>query len=334
MSTTFAETVDTTPNTLFNVNMSNVTKLTPTNYMMRSLQVHALLDGYDLSSHLDGSQSPPPATTVTDNVESANPAHTLWKHQDRLIFSGLIGAISIDVQPIVSNSKTAANIWKTLANTYAKPSRGHIQQLRFQIKNWSKGTKSIDEYVQGLTTRFDQLALLGKPMEHENQIDYVLSGLPEEYKQVIDQLEGRDATPSVTKVHEKLLNKEAKLLTASSSLAVHPITANTATNQSSERQTQNYHSTSMHLRTGTKGHRTNVTTTPETQNKPMATRVNVNFMEPMVTVQGAAINLQHTKATVTQTHHGSQEPMWSLVRRVWTTAGSWIVEQPTISPAT
>ena len=180
MSTTSAETVETAPHTLLNINMTNVTKLSATNYMMWSLQVHALLEGYDLGDHLDGSVPPPAAIVTIDGVQSVNPAHTLWKRQDRLVYSGLIGSITPTVQPLISTSKTAADIWKTLADTYAKPSRGHIQQLRLQIKNWSKGTRSIDEYIQGFTTRFDQLALLGKPIEHDDQIEYILGGLPEE----------------------------------------------------------------------------------------------------------------------------------------------------------
>lgn len=35
---------------------------------------------------------------------------------------------------------------------------------------------SIDAYVQGFTTRFDQLALLGKPFDIEDQIEFVLEG--------------------------------------------------------------------------------------------------------------------------------------------------------------
>lgn len=231
LSSVSAETVEIGSKSILNVNMSNVTKLSARNYLMWSIQIQALLDGYNLSGHLDGTTPPPPATITNDGITTTNPEFTTWKRQDRLIFSGIIGAISPTVQPIVSTAKTVVDIWNTLAATYAKPTRGHIQQLKLQVKNWSKGTKTIDEYVQGLTTRFDQLALLGKPIEHEDQIEYILGGLNDDYKQVVDQLEGRDVTPSVTEVHEKLLNKEAKLLMLSSDAAAIPVTANVASTQ-------------------------------------------------------------------------------------------------------
>lgn len=60
--------------------------------------------------------------------------------------------------------------------------------------------------MQGVTTRVDQLAILGKPMDHEDQIADVLEGLPAEYKTVIDQIEGRDTPPTLTEIHEKLLH--------------------------------------------------------------------------------------------------------------------------------
>ncbi|CAA7033437.1 unnamed protein product [Microthlaspi erraticum] len=217
--------VFTTPS-LHNVNMTNVTKLTASNFLMWSRQVHALLDGYDLAGYVDGSMEIPPSTLTANDVTTVNPAYTLWKRQDKLIYSALLGAIMVSIQPILSTTTTSAQIWDTLSATYAKPSRGHVKQLKQQVKQWTKGKMSIDAYVQGFTTRFDQLALLGKAIDREDQIEYVLEGLPEEYKQVVDQIEGREVTPSLTEVHEKLINFEVKLQSKTPPAANLPITAN------------------------------------------------------------------------------------------------------------
>ena len=58
----------------------------------------------------------------------------------------------------------------------------------------------------------DQLAILGKAVDHEDKLDLILGGLPDDYKTVVDQIEGRDTPPTITELHEKLLNHEAKLL--------------------------------------------------------------------------------------------------------------------------
>ena len=184
-----------TPNAILNINMSNVTKLTATNFLMWSRQIQALLDGYDLVGHIDGSRVVPPPTTTTENAVTTNPAYTAWKRQDRLIYSALLGAITPTIQPILSTTTTATEIWSTLNATYVKPSRGHFKQLKQQLKATTKGIKSINEYVQGLTAIFDQLALLGKPEDPEDQIDAILEGLPEDYKTLIDQVESSDTPP-------------------------------------------------------------------------------------------------------------------------------------------
>ncbi|XP_010518597.1 PREDICTED: uncharacterized protein LOC104793871 [Camelina sativa] len=216
---------------LVNVNMSNVMKLTSTNFLMWKRQVHALCNGYDLAGYLDGSTTAPDATLTTEGTTTANPAYKHWQRQDQLLLSSILGAISLSVQPLLSKANTSAEIWSTLTNTYATPSRGHILQIREQLKQWKKGAKSIEDYFNGFTTRFDQLALLASPIPHEDQIDYILGGLPDEYKQVTDQIAGRDTPPSLTVLHEELINQELKIqmfLTASSSI---PASANLASHR-------------------------------------------------------------------------------------------------------
>ncbi|XP_010461805.1 PREDICTED: uncharacterized protein LOC104742489 [Camelina sativa] len=225
-----AETVPTNPTSLLHVNMTNVTKLTTTNYLMWSRQVHALFDGYDLAAYLDGSKQYPDATINVNGVSSPNPAFAHCQRQDKLLYNALLGAISVSVQPLLSRANSAAEIWSTLASTYAKPSRGHIRQIKLQLKQWKKANKPIDVYVQGLTTRFDELALLGKSLDHEDQVEIILEGLPDEYKSIVDQVEGRDTPPTLTELHEKLINHESKLLSTQPLLPT-PVSANPAVHQ-------------------------------------------------------------------------------------------------------
>lgn len=165
---------------ILNVNMMNATKLNSTNYITWSLQVHSLLDGHDLAGYIDGSVLAPTQTLTTNNQTRPNPDYAKWRRQDKLIYSGLVGTLSPSIQSVVTKTKTTAKMWKKLSATYANPRWGHIQQLRLQLKQHPKGEKSVDDYMQGLVTRFDQLALLGKPIEHREQVELILGGLPED----------------------------------------------------------------------------------------------------------------------------------------------------------
>lgn len=71
------------------------------------------------------------------------------------------------------------------------------------------------------------IALLGKAIDHEDQIEFILEGLSDDYKSVVDQIEGRDSPPSLTEIHEKLLNQEAKLQSMAYVSSSLPSTANT-----------------------------------------------------------------------------------------------------------
>lgn len=200
---------------LLHVKMTNVVKFSSTNYLMWSRQVLALFAGYELSGYVDGSLASQHATVLNaEGISVPNPLLTHWTRQDRLLYSALLGVISGNLQPLVSRAQTFADVWSILVETYAKPFRGHLKQIKHQLKGWMKGNKSINEYLQGLTMRFDQLAILGKTIDQEDQVEYVLEGLPEEYKSLVDAIEGRDIPPTMTELHERLLNHEAKLLAA------------------------------------------------------------------------------------------------------------------------
>lgn len=155
---------------------------------MWSLQVHALLDGYALAKHIDSNHVVPPPTLTAGDAVTENPEFIRWNRQEKLIYSALLGAISTSIQPTMSHTITASEIWEKLASIYAKPSRGHIKHLKDQLKYYTKRTKSIDEYLKGAITKLGQLAILGKPYDHEDQVELLLGGLPEEYKTVVDQI--------------------------------------------------------------------------------------------------------------------------------------------------
>lgn len=107
------------------VNMANVTKLSSTNYLTWSAQVRSLLSGYDLIKFIDESSTIPPQTIA--GSENSNPAFVAWQRQDCLIYSTLMGSIELAHQSLIVTTTSSLDAWKILANTYNKPTRGHIK---------------------------------------------------------------------------------------------------------------------------------------------------------------------------------------------------------------
>ena len=156
------------------ITIHNSIKLTSTNYLSWKTQIEAILIGYDLHKFIDGSQPSPPATITANNAASPNPAYQTWLRQDKLLFGALVGTMSPNLVPLIAQSKTSHDAWKALANTYARPSRGHIKQIKDNLKNISKGSQSVTDYMQAIKTKADEFAILGKPLDHEDLIEKVL----------------------------------------------------------------------------------------------------------------------------------------------------------------
>ncbi|RVW59734.1 Retrovirus-related Pol polyprotein from transposon RE1 [Vitis vinifera] len=201
-------------------------KLTSSNYLSWKIQFETLFIGYDLLGYIDGSKPCPPKTLTTNNVDTLNPAYTLWIRQDQLILNALIGSLSPTIISFIARANTSREAWTILANTYAKPSRGRIKQVKNLLKNPSKGTMTVTDFLHSLRARTDELAILGAPMEEEDLTEKILDGLGDEYKELVRVVQAHDTSISFDELHEKLLSFEAYLLANTKSEVNLPITAN------------------------------------------------------------------------------------------------------------
>lgn len=220
-TTTMAAASNTIPNTqdpsqpFLSINLQNILKLTPTNYLSWKLQIEAILVGYDLLQFIDGSLPCPSSKTIVDSEEIINPQYNYWVRQDKLLFGALIGTLSSTLVPLVSQTTSSKELFDTLHKTYATPSRGHIKQLKDQFNNIIKSDRSITEFMQAIKACADNLASLGKKMDHEDIIDQVLFGLDKDYDTIKESVNARDTPLSFedfmknSSTKNSLLNKFA-----------------------------------------------------------------------------------------------------------------------------
>jgi hypothetical protein len=124
--------------TLININVAAQTpvKLTSNNYLAWKLQFQTLFVGYDLNGFIDGSH-PCPGTTIPGTI-TPNPAHTLWIRQDQLLLNAILGSLSPTIMSFIAQAQTSKEAWTILANTYAKPSRSRIKQVKSHFKQITK----------------------------------------------------------------------------------------------------------------------------------------------------------------------------------------------------
>ncbi|KAK5845272.1 hypothetical protein PVK06_001441 [Gossypium arboreum] len=142
------------------ITIHNSIKLTPTNYLSWKTQIDFI-----------------PATITVNNAISPNLVYQTWLRQDKLLFAALVGTISPNLVPLITQSTMFREAWQALANTYALPSRGHFKQIKDNLKNISKGSQSVTDYMQAIKVKANKLATLGKPLDHEDLIEKVLDYL-------------------------------------------------------------------------------------------------------------------------------------------------------------
>ena len=214
-----------------NISAQAPLKLTSTNYLSWKLQFETVFIGYDLIGYIDGSK-PCPSTTITvNNTATTNPSHKLWIRQDQLLLNALIGSLSPTIIPFIAQTKIAKEAWTILSNNYAKPSRGRIKQVKTKLKNPTKGSQNVTEYLHFVKTCADELAILGVPLDPEDLTDKILDRLGDDYKELVCAVQARDTSITFDELHEKLLSFEASAPAITSSETSIPITANLITTQ-------------------------------------------------------------------------------------------------------
>ena len=142
-------------------------------------------------------------TIIVESKETKNPKHNHWIRQDKLLFGAFIGTLSSQLVPLVSQITTSNELFDVLHKTYATPSRGHIKQLKDQFNNTIKGNRTITEFMQAIKTCADNLATLGRKMDHEDIIGQVLFGLDSDCNNIKESINGRDNPISFEELHGK-----------------------------------------------------------------------------------------------------------------------------------
>ena len=154
--------------------------------------------------------------------------------------------------PFIARAKTSAKTWLILANTYAKPYRERIKQVKNQIKNLTKGSQTVTKFLQLVKCRANELAILGAPMNEDDLIDKILDGLGDDYKEIIRAVQARDTMIMFDELHEKLLNFEASFQGAKSELSHILASANpTSRNTTNWRPSFNSRNTNNNWRSST-----------------------------------------------------------------------------------
>jgi transposase InsO family protein len=188
-------------------------KLEGPNYITWSFTIVPILKSHDLMGIVDGTEPCPPQflPPASDKEEpSLNPAYSLWVKKDQFILSWINITLAESVLSTIYGLHTSHQVWKFLATKFASPSRTRIAQLRRQLQTLQQGSKSCTEYVTSAQLLAHQLATVGKAVDDDELITYIIGGLNSSFNPFVVSLSlaTRDSALTFEDFHTELLSVE------------------------------------------------------------------------------------------------------------------------------
>ena len=98
-------------------------------------------------------------------------------------------------------------VWKTLGDHFQKKSWGNKLELRRRLYSLKmKEGEPVQDHIRKMIEVFEKLAVIGDPLEEEDQVVYLLGSLPESFDMLVTALEVNADVPKMDVVRERLLH--------------------------------------------------------------------------------------------------------------------------------
>jgi hypothetical protein len=159
-------------------------KLEGPNYHTWLTQFQPVLRSNEFMGIVDGSKPCPHQFLFDDegnDTTTVNPNFSLWTKKDQCILSWINATLIEKVLSIVYGLNTSHQVWAYLASKFASQSRSQVAHLKRHLQNLHQGSQSCSDYLQSTKLWSDQLAIVGKPIDNDDLISYVISGLNASY---------------------------------------------------------------------------------------------------------------------------------------------------------
>jgi hypothetical protein len=196
-----------------NVTQLGSIKLKGPDYLGWVAQFQPILCGYELQGLLDGSDPCPPKliANAAGNGEIPNPAYVSWLRRDQQLLNLIICSLAPSLVPSMYGLKTSQLAWSSLATWFAAQSKSRISHLKRQLQCLQQGNKTCIEYLSQAKSWADELSAVGKPVEDNDLISYVINGINPTYNSFVTAFTLRDRETTFHDFQSELLSYEILL---------------------------------------------------------------------------------------------------------------------------
>ena len=133
-----------------------------------------------------------------------------------------LAIIVLSVDPsllyLLGDPEDPVSVWKKLSDQFQKKTWANKLALRRRLNLLTlKEGNSVSNHIKEMTEIFQNLAVIGAPLDEEDQVVTLLASLPECFNTLVTALEANSAVPKMEVVTERLLHEELKIKNRSES---------------------------------------------------------------------------------------------------------------------
>jgi hypothetical protein len=175
-------------------------QLTRGNFLLWKALVLPAFRGANVMPLLEGTDRAPPKLVEVDDIDNKkvtveNPAYVTWMAKDQQVLRFLLNTLSPDILSHLLGVESTAEAWTTINAMFKTASRTKAQHLREQLNDTKKLTMTADQYYTKMRGFASELTALGKPIEDDEFLGYLLHGLDKtEYNSLITTVNGNHGT--------------------------------------------------------------------------------------------------------------------------------------------
>ena len=108
--------------------------------------------------------------------------------------------------------KDPVEAWDTLENQFQKRTWANKLTLKRKLSSMKlKDSQSVSEHIRAMTEIFQELSIIGEPMEEEDRVVQLLTSLPKKFNVLVTALESNPEVPSMEIVTERIMHEDSKL---------------------------------------------------------------------------------------------------------------------------
>lgn len=200
-------------------------KLDGTNFLAWMAQFLPIFCSYDLMGIVDGSNPCPPKFIDVEHEKQGllNSAYVVWQRKDQMILSWLISSLTPSLVATMYGINTSCLAWQSLTSRFSAQSKSRISLIKWQLQTIKQGDKSCRDFVAKAKLLADQLSAVGKPVDDDELITYIATGLQNQFHHFVTSytLVTREKGMSFDDFQAELLNYDL-MLTAHNSQAIQP----------------------------------------------------------------------------------------------------------------